>query len=405
MLTMKRASRVLVSAVAGLLVGAGSAAAQGSNFLSPATADPQAGAGWSVTPSLSYSGGWDDNVLVTGEGDARAADFLNTVNPRATVNFNGRRGQLSGSYDGAFLLYRELSTLNSFDQRGSMFAQRLLSPHVALFARSSLAKVPTTELAAFVGIPFLRTGSRIIDTHGGVDVSLTKRTSMIVSYDFEWVAFDQNPATSVNLQGGHSQGASASIRHAMDARLTLTGDYNLTHALVVAVNQVFDIQNWWAGAEYKVSELTRVFGAAGVSRLGVTELSEARIGPALRAGLVRNFRTASARVEYSRSFVPAYGFGGTMQNEEFSAHLQVPLARRLVASTGVSWRRNDPLSEIDLPLRSFWLEGSVGYAATPMVRIEGFYSATNQNIDRPGGQSERHRFGFQVVTAKPMRIR
>ena len=53
MMTMKRASRVLVSAVAGLLIGAGSAAAQLSNFFTPATADPQAAAGWSVTPSLS----------------------------------------------------------------------------------------------------------------------------------------------------------------------------------------------------------------------------------------------------------------------------------------------------------------------------------------------------------------
>jgi hypothetical protein len=404
-MTTKGASRLLVSALAGLLIGSGSAAAQGSNFFTPATADPQAGAGWSVTPSLSYAGAWDDNVLVTGVGDATAADFVNTVSPRATVNFNGRRGQISGTYDGAFLLYRELSTLNSYDQRGTLFAQRLLSPHVALFARSSLAKVPTTELAAFVGIPFLRTGSQIIDTHGGLDVSLTKRTSVVVSYDFEWVAFDDNPATSVNLQGGHSQGGSVSFRHAIDPRVTLTADYKLTHALIVALGQTFDIQNWWAGAEYKLSEGTRMFAAGGVSRLGVTEFSEARVGPALRGGLVRNFRTASAHVEYTRSFVPAYGFGGTMQNEELSAQVQVPLARRLVASSGVSWRRNDPLSEIDLPLRSFWLEGSVGYAATPMIRIEGFYSATHQNIDRPGGQSDRHRIGFQVVTAKPMRIR
>jgi len=72
MTTMKRASRVLVSAVAGLLIGAGSAAAQGSNFVAPATADPQAAAGWSLTPSIGYSGAWDDNVLVRGNGDLPA---------------------------------------------------------------------------------------------------------------------------------------------------------------------------------------------------------------------------------------------------------------------------------------------------------------------------------------------
>jgi hypothetical protein len=109
-------------------------------------------------------------------------------------------------------------------------------------------------------------------------------------------------------------------------------------------------------------------------------------------------------VQYSQSFVPAYGFGGTMQNQELSGRLQAPLARRVVASTGVAWRRNDPLTQIDPPLRSFWLEGSVGYAVTPLVRIEGFFAATRQTINRPGGETDRNRFGFQVITAKPMRI-
>ena len=404
MTTMQRASRVLVSAVAGLLIGAGSAAAQGSNFVAPATADPQAAAGWSLTPSIGYSGAWDDNVLVRGNGDLPAEDFVSMINPRGALNFNGRRSQLSGSYDGTFELYRELSTLNSYDQRASLFAQRLLSPHVALFGRSSLAKVPTTELSTFVGVPFLRTGSRLIDGRGGIDVAFTKRTSAVVSYNLEWVEFDHSVPGSENLQGGHSQGASASLRHDVDARLTLTGDYNFIHANVVAVNQAFDIQNWWGGAEYKLSENSHISGAAGVSRLGVTELTEARVGPALRAGVVRNFRTAALSVQYSQSFVPAYGFGGTMQNQELSGRLQAPLARRVVASTGVAWRRNDPLTQIDPPLRSFWLEGSVGYAVTPLVRIEGFFAATRQTINRPGGETDRNRFGFQVITAKPMRI-
>ena len=48
----------------------------------------------------------------------------------------------------------------------------------------------------------------------------------------------------------------------------------------------------------------------------------------------------------------------------------------------------------ELPLRSFWVEGSVGYAATPWVRIEGFYAGTHQTIDRPGGELDRNRVGI-----------
>jgi hypothetical protein len=59
----------------------------------------------------------------------------------------------------------------------------------------------------------------------------------------------------------------------------------------------------------------------------------------------------------------------------------------------------------ELPLRTYWIEASVGYAATPWVRFEGFYGGSHQTIDRPGGVLDRNRIGFQVITARPMRIR
>src|SRR5437868_4585365 len=108
-MTMSRASVLLAALLAAVVVGPATAAAQESNFVAPAAANPQAAAGWSLTPSLSYSGAWDDNVLVRGNGDATAADFVSFVDPRATLDFNGRRGQIAASYDGAFEFYRELS--------------------------------------------------------------------------------------------------------------------------------------------------------------------------------------------------------------------------------------------------------------------------------------------------------
>src|SRR5262252_298149 len=391
------------------------AAAQQSNFTPTIEANSQAAAGWSVTPGISYSGAWDDNVLVRGEGDVPAADFLNTVNPRVSLDFNGRRGQLSATYDGAFLLYRELSTLNSYDQFGSLYGRRLLSPHVALFVRSYAASVPTTELVAFVGLPFIRNGSRIWDTQGGLEAHLSKRTTVSVSYDFQFVDFDHSSVGSEFLRGGHSQGVNGSVRHALDTRLALTADLQIAHALThpppiagplaSPIDQTFDVQNLWTGLDYRLSEQMHVFGAGGFSRLGATELSRPRVGPAWRAGLARSFHKFAVDAEYSRSFVPAYGFGGTTQNEELSGHLRVPLARRVYSSGGVSWRRNDPLTDLDLPLRSVWIEAVVGYAATPAIHLEVFYSGTHQTIDRPGGETERNRIGFQVTTSKPMRVR
>jgi hypothetical protein len=228
---------------------------------------------------------------------------------------------------------------------------------------------------------------------------------MIASYDFEYVDFDQSQPGAEGLRGGHSHGGSFNLRHILTDRLTLTADYGFQHALVGTIGQTFDVQNAWVGGEYKLSNLTRVFAAGGVSRLASTEVSTNRTGPAWRLGLIRQFRQAGVDLVYTRSFVPSYGFGGTMQNEEASARLRLPLARRVYTSTAVSWRRNDPLLESELPLRSLWIEGTIGYAVTPSVRVEAFYNGTHQTIDRPGGVLDRNRIGFQVITAKPVRIR
>ena len=147
-----------------------------------------------------------------------------------------------------------------------------------------------------------------------------------------------------------------------------------------------------------------MFAEAGLSRLGVTQFAGVRTGPAWRVGLARQFRTAGVDLLYNRSFVPSYGFGGTTQNEEATARLRLPLGRRLYSASALSWRRNDPLTPDELPLRSFWVEGTLGYVATPWVRLELFYAGTRQTIDRPGGTLDRNRIGFQVTTAKPVRV-
>jgi len=114
---------------------------------------PGPGGGWTITPSLLYSANWDDNVLLKQRVDEPRGDFLNVLNPRVDAGFGGRRGEFSGSYDGAFLLYRDLNTLNSYDQHGSVSGTRQLSKHVRLFVTDTLAVTPTTEFIVTVQGP------------------------------------------------------------------------------------------------------------------------------------------------------------------------------------------------------------------------------------------------------------
>jgi hypothetical protein len=386
-----------LTAIALLLLATPGALAQ------PAAAPPSAG--WTLTPSLGLASAWDDDVLLRGDREDTPSDLVSTVNPRAEIGFTGRRGQFAASYSGAFRMHRDLSTLNSYDQYGSLSARRTVSRRVALFVRSATSVAPTTELTELVGIPYARTGSTVQTLRGGAEAALSKRTSVIGAYIFQDVRFNERDQLADLLRGGHSNGASVSVRRTLTNRTTFTADYTLQHANVASDTESFTIQNASGGAEHALSETVLVYGAVGMSRVGVSDGSRPRTGPSVRAGLTRQFQNAAVALSYSRSFVPSFGFRGTTTNEEFTARLRVPLSRRAYTHGGLSWRRNMPLAAGELSLRSRVADVAVGYVIQRWAHVEAFFQDTSQTIDRPGGMMNRHRVGFQLVTTAPMRIR
>jgi hypothetical protein len=385
-------------------LAAAPAAAQDSNFALQTDQTPAIVTGWLFTPTMLYQTAWDDNVLLRGRGDETPRDYLNILNPRADLRYTGRHGEFDLNYDGAFLFYRELTSLNSYDQHGNLEARRKLSPHVSLFVHDSAAIVPTTELLNFIAVPFVRTGSKLNLLRGGMEAATSKYTSFIVSYEYQWVEFNSDSVFNAFLRGGHSHGADFALRHAIGPRTTILAGYNIRHALV-ADGGTFDVQNGDVGLERLLSEQTRVYGAVGVSYLGVSDRGPARTGPSVRAGLSHHYQRAIVDLAYSRSYVPAFGFGGTYQNQEIGAHLQLPLTRRAYLQTSTSYRFNEPLTPGDVSLKSLWVEGLLGYALQPWLRLEGFYSGTRQDTSRAGGQIGRNRIGLQITTTKPMRVR
>jgi hypothetical protein len=398
---------LLAPALALLLLSASASAQAPAPALTPDPVAAELGsrpvAGWTFTPALVYGGAWDDNALLRGKGDSAPGDYTTSVNPRGELSFVGHRDEFSAAYSSTFTTYRQLTPLNSLDQRGSIAARRRMTRRVTLFVRASAASVPTTDLVQFVAVPFVRLGSRLTDARGGVEAALTKRTTMVASYDLQWVSFDRDPLLGLVLLGGHSQGASLSLRHALSGRTALIADYDLQRATIVGGDR-FDVENMQGGVELRPWESTRLFGTIGFSRLDMSRLAP-RTGPSWRAGLTRRLRTSTIDIVYGRSFVPSFGFGGTTQNEQVTSSLVTPIGRRFYTRSSVSWARNQPLTIGGLNLKSTWISANVGYALRPWIRLEGFYDGTHQSIDRPGGQLDRNRIGFQIITAKPMRIR
>jgi hypothetical protein len=347
---------------------------------------------------------WDDNVLSLANIDSPAGDLTNVINPSVGLGLNGRFDQLNGFYSGAFLRYRQFGPLNSYDQQASLDWRRLLSKRFTFVADGSYSRAPTTQLVQVVGVPFVRAGTTIEEARAGLEAKLTARTSISGNYTFERLAFDTNPLTP-QLQGGHSHGVTAGWRYKVNELTTLVADYDGQHATVTNGLGTFAIQNILGGVERRISELTYVFGSLGLARVAVSAYGPAKTGPAWRAGVARQFRRAGFDLTYSRSVVPSYGFGGTLQNEEVIGRARVPLARRISAQSSVAWRSNQALTIGQPNLHSFWFEANVGYAWQPWLRLEGFYTSSSQTIEGPGGVVDRKQVGVQVVTTHPVRIR
>jgi hypothetical protein len=364
-----------------------------------------AASGWTFTPGVAVGSTWDNNVLFRGRGDDNPNDLLNLVNGHANLDFTGRLGRLSASYNGAFTAFRQLNELNTYDQRAMVSARRRVTPRVTLSGGASATWVPSTEQLALVGVPFVRVGARIEEARGRVEASLSKYTQVSAAFNLVWVEFDETELFTGALRGGRGQGGMFGLRRQVGGRTAITADYDLQFSKISNDTDTFAVQTAWGGIEYQLSERLRFAAGFGASHLAVSELAPSRTGPALRAGLSHNLRRTGLDIGYSRSFVPSYGFGGTQQNEEVTGRLRVVLWRRASARGSVSWNSNESLDLSDLRLRSTQMDATFSYALHRRLQLETFYTAAHQRIDRPGGQADRHRIGVQVVTGYPLRIR
>jgi hypothetical protein len=404
-----RLHRFLIAAAAGLAIGAAPplARAQGSPFVAiPAQMEQVVEPlGWTFTPTMLYGASWDDNVLVANRPEQKVGDVLNVFSPSASVGFNGRRGRFDARYDGSALVYRNLDTLNSFDQRTSAYGQRALSRRTSVFVRGSAAHTPTTELQDFVGIPFVRTGATILDARGGVATRLTTRVSLEATGDLEGVHFDQNAEFARLLRGGHGLAGTATLRREMSARTGLVAGYDATRSWVGVAGEPFLVQNGSLGFERRVGDSFQVSAGAGLSYLGASALGPSHADPNWHAGLSRAFESWTLDANYSRQFETSYGFTGTTRNDEATVRVKGELPHGFYAHGGVLWRLSHPLTASPVTFRSVWTDAVFGFATRPGVLIEAFWAATTQTVDLADARFGRYQFGVHVVATRSLRIR
>jgi len=370
-----------------------------------APADPARTPGWVFTPSFGASTAWDDNVVLAGVNAPTVGDQITLLTGTADGQFMGRHNTISFGYSGSFSAYRDSDELNSYDQRLRVDTRHTLSRRVGLSFHTGLSIVPTTDMLELSGIPFFRTGSTQQDLRAELSVQVGRRTSVAGGYGFEWVSFEQVPTFSQFLKGGQAHSVFGSLTHQLRERLAVGATVSTRRALVDADGGEFGIADASGTVRYQPTETLSLSGSVGASRLTDSLRQTSQFGPSWGVSVKQQLQRASALLAYARSYVPSFGLGGTLQNQQFDADFQTPIGRSRVSwQAGLSWRRNEPLTPGE-PLTSLWLQTSAGYALRRWLRLEAYYSRTQQDSQLRGGRVGRNRFGLQVVTSAPVRFK
>ncbi len=394
-----------------------------STLLSPLVVSGQTGAappaaktapGWVFTPSVGVGGAWDDNVLLVNPGSNPPADYGYPITPGASLDYTGKLTKFSSGYNGSFVRYVTLENLNSFQHSFRAMAERRANARLTFFGQENLTIAPTTDVLQLGGVPFYRIGSQSNMAGGGTQIALAKHTTLKSVYTLNSVTFDDSLVVGSQLQGGHSHAIATSVNQAVSSHLVIGGEYQFTRAVVngrpVAGVPVeddrFNLQTGSFTAQYQAAPGTTLSGAIGIARIGAGLAHAEQTGPEWRGALLQRAGRGLVSVGYERSHIPSFGFGGTFQNEEWTANVHMPIGRsRFYVDGGFAWLSNEPLDAIQPSLKTAWLSGNAGYYATRWLTVEGFYGRTQQDSQLAGGQLQRNQIGFRVSAAKPMKLR
>jgi hypothetical protein len=398
---MTQIFRAIVFAAAAALLAAWPAAAQDQ----PSEVESWRVPGWTFTPGVVFGTLYDSNVAIAfpqTPGGHTASDSLYQMEPFGQLEYLSPRTNFFSGYRGFLRRYFALHDLDSLDQRSYVSLRERLTRRVTFFFNDSFLQVPTTDQLQLNGIPFQRTGSRYNAFAGGIETRATRSTDINARYDLTWVDFDRKDTL---LTGGTVNGIHVDVSHHFSERATLGGEYAIRMANLDRNTQALTFQETGLVARYRTGPETTLEVAGGMAHLLDRGRDTSRTGPYVRGSLMHRAQRVTVGVDYERSYVPSFVFGGTNQSQEARGYVQMPFSRnRFYVQEAAAWRRTDPFLSQELPLHSIWVNNVVGYALQRWFRIEGSYAFTRQDTRLAGGQINRNIFGVQFVVSQPVRI-
>jgi hypothetical protein len=319
-----------------------------------------------------------------------------------------RRTRFTGGYSGSLLDYRTFSLFNRWDQHAQLSLRRTETQRITWGVQGSLSLTPSTDALDFDGVPFSHTGARALHARATMEYRLSQRDAISTSLHRQKVTFDRPDELLPYLRGGESTEFFTSYRRGIDARLGIGSSYSLRRASAVDQPEHLTFHVMRGTVDYQLTPSWSLSGGAGLDYVPATPITPSQQAPGFSAAADWSERSRRFHVSYERAFLPSFGYGGAVQNQNLNVSYFTPLfnSRRFYTEHGFSLRDNRPLiiAPGRLHLRTSRLNSTFGWAPQPWIRVEGFYSRAMQTTLIPGGDIDRNRVGFVIVTSRPVRV-
>jgi hypothetical protein len=397
--------------VIGLLAAApGRAAAQSS----PWQEEERTSAGWTFTPGVALALMWDSGTETASNPlvEALFQSWVAVANPRAELDFNGRRTHFNLGYSGSFEKYWARDAY--WEQRGRVGLRQTLSSRFNVSGDAAYSAAPTTDQLEITDsvIPFVEVEARWFNAGGGFTWQAGPRTNVYGNYRFNLLTMDREQAalftTFGTLRDGHSHAPSLGFMREWTSRLGVgaLASYRRDVVATLADDELYDVRSLTAEFSYRWDATTTITFGGGVSQLEEVASGLATTAPAFHAGFSRTLRRLRLGVEYDRGFEQLFGFGSLATTDSISGDALIPLLDQVYfMNVVVAYSKTGQVEDLALgyDFDTLWTNISVGRRLAERLRAEGFVSLAHQG-GGAGGSSNRTRVGIQISTSKPMRI-
>jgi hypothetical protein len=402
-------SRLWMALGALVLLG-GQAQAQSS----PWQAEERTTAGWVFTPGTALGGFWDSGVQRDSNPvvETLVHKWVGVANPRAELDFNGRRTHFNVGYSGSF--EKNFSEGLHWEHRGRLSVRRTLSPRLSLSGNASYSAVPTTDRLLMTQgvVPYVDANSQWLNAGGGFTFRGGRRTMIYGDYRFEQVNVDRTLSAAFDLlRDGYSHAPSLGFTQDFTSRLSLGAQADYRREVVGIVegfDELYDIRTINATFTYRWSQAMSISGSGGASQVESLDIGESTTSPTFSGSFTRRMRTVTLGARYSRAFEQVFGFGTLAATDTISGDALMPLADRLYyLEVGAAFNRTAPIPELGIgfDMSTLWTNVAVGRQLAPRLRAEAFVSVAIQGAAANAlDGSNRTRLGIQIVTSKPLRI-